>query len=267
MIAACDLSLRAGARTLLRGISFEARAGEFLAVLGPNGVGKSTLLRALAGVRTPQAGRVLIDGRELTSIPAAARARLLAHLASDDLFLDQLGVREVVAMGRYAHHRWWQWREEARDDAAISHALRAVHMEGFEQRRFDTLSSGERQRVWIALALAQEAPVLLLDEPTSHLDVRAAREILHLLRAQVRIGKTVVCVLHDLNEAAEFADRLALLGCGQLLACAQPEAVLDPDLVDRAYGVRMELVRSPSGALRVFPQAHQGSCASGIPLP
>ncbi len=133
--------------------------------------------------------------------------------------------------------------------------------------RFDTLSSGERQRVWIALALAQEAPVLLLDEPTSHLDVRVARDILHLLRAQVEIGKTVVCALHDLNEAAQFADRLLLLGCGELLAFAPPQDVLQCNLLERAYGISMEIVRSASGALRVFPSAHQGSCASGIPLP
>jgi iron complex transport system ATP-binding protein len=191
----------------------------------------------------------------------------MAHVAADDLFFDQLLVRDVVAMGRYAHHRWWQWHEEPRDDTAVAHALRAVHIEALACRRFDTLSSGERQRVWIALALAQEAPVLLLDEPTSHLDVRVARDILQLLRAQVHAGKTVVCALHDLNEAAEFADRILLMGCAELLGFAGPHDVLTPELLERAYGIRMETVRSPSGALRVFPAAYQASCASGMPLP
>ena len=103
------------------------------------------------------------------------------------------------------------------------------------------------------MALAQEAPLLLLDEPTSHLDVRVAREILHLLRAQVQTGKTVVCALHDLNEAAEFADRILLLGCAELLAFAPPAQALTPELLERAYGIRMDVMRSPSGTIRIFP--------------
>jgi iron complex transport system ATP-binding protein len=281
MIAARNLTLRVASRTLLADASFEVREGEFVGVLGANGAGKTTLLRTLAGVRRPQAGSVHIAGHTIVAMSAGERAQLLAHVAGEDLFLDQLTVRDVVAMGRYPHHRWWQWHEEPRDDAAIANALSAVHMDAFAERRFDTLSSGERQRIWIALALAQEAAVLLLDEPTSHLDVRVAQEILQLLRAQVAHGKTVVCALHDLNEAAQFADRLLLLGCAQLLAFAPPDAVLEPDLLERAYGIRMEAVHSPSGALRVFPATadpaarrievskndYQGSWASGMPRP
>jgi iron complex transport system ATP-binding protein len=126
-------------------------------------------------------------------------------------------------------------------------------MESFANRLFDTLSSGERQRIWLALALTQEAAVLLLDEPTSHLDVRVARDILSLLRAQARAGKTVICVLHDVNEAAEFADRILLLGSNRVLGVDTPERVLDSNLLEKAYGIRMELVRTSSGALRVFP--------------
>lgn len=257
MIAASDLTLRAGARTLISGASFEAARGEFVAVLGANGVGKTTLLRTLAGVRAPDGGSVLLGGRDLSRFSAAQRARLAAHVAGDEIFLDRLLVREVVSTGRYPHHRWWQWHEEPRDDAAVAHALRAVHMETFADRRFDTLSSGERQRIWIALALAQEAPLLLLDEPTSHLDVRVSRDILQLLRAQVQAGKTVICALHDLNEAAEYADRILLLGCAELLAFAPAREALTPELLERAYGIRMEVMPSPSGTLRVFPAAAQ----------
>ncbi len=255
MISVRDLTLRAGSRTLLHEASLDIRSGEFVAVLGPNGVGKTTLLRTLAGVRAPDRGEILLNGRALQALSAAQRARLIAHIAADELFLDQLIVRDVVAIGRYPHHRWWQWQEERRDDTAIAHALHAVHMESFASRPFDTLSSGERQRIWIAMALAQQAPLLLLDEPTSHLDVRVAHEILQLLRAQVRAGKTVVCVLHDLNEAAEFADRLLLLGCSEVLAFATPDAVLDPLVLERAYGIPMEVMQSPSGVLRVFPSS------------
>lgn len=264
MIAVTDLTLTIGARTLLRGASFQVRRGEFVAVLGPNGVGKTTLLRALAGVRAADGGEVLVDERAVREMSAGERARRVAYIATDDLFWDQLLVREVVEMGRYAHHRWWQWHAEHRDDAAVANALRAVHMEAFSNRRFDTLSSGERQRVWIALALAQEAPLLLLDEPTSHLDVRVAHDILHLLRAQVRSGKTVLCALHDINEAAQFADRVLLLGCAEVLAFDEPANVLDPDLLERAYGIRMETLRSPSGALRVFPAQPLGEIPRAV---
>lgn len=252
MIAAHKVTLRAGARTLLNEATFEAARGEFVAVLGANGVGKTTLLRTLAGVRAPQSGHVELNGSALATYTAAQRARSIAHCTSDDLFLDQLLVRDVVAMGRFPHHRWWQWTHEPGDDAAVASALHAVHMQSFALRRFDTLSSGERQRIWIALALAQEAPLLLLDEPTSHLDVRVAREILQLLRTQVRAGKTVICALHDLNEAAEFADRVLLLGCAELLAFGPPAQALTPALLERAYGIRMEVLSSESGILRVF---------------
>lgn len=253
MIRANGVSLSIGTNLLIGNADFEANQGEVLAVLGRNGVGKTTLLRTLAGVRSPQAGTVTIDGRDITAMPSSARARSIAQVAGDDLFMDRLTVRDVVAMGRYPHHRWWQWREESSDHSAIDRSLRVVHMESFSQRRFDTLSSGERGRIWLALAFAQEAPVLLLDEPTSHLDVRVAHDILTLLRAQASAGKTIVCVLHDINEAAHFADRILLLGSQRILALDTPERVLSSDLLYEAYGIRMELVRSSSGSLRVFP--------------
>jgi iron complex transport system ATP-binding protein len=134
-------------------------------------------------------------------------------------------------------------------------------MTSFAHRRFDTLSSGERQRVWIALALAQEAPLLLLDEPTSHLDVRAAYDVLDLLRKQCDAGKTIVCVLHDVNDAAQFADRLLVIGSQTILAYGAPERVLLSDALETAYGIPMEAARAESGSLRVFPAA--GSGASG----
>ena len=254
MICTHALTIQAGDKTLLRDVTFDLARGELIAVLGANGVGKTTLLRTLSGVLRPEFGRVTADGRDIAAMHAGERARLIAHIAADDLFMDRLTVRDVVAMGRYAHHRWWQWNEEPQDDGAITSALESVRMAEFAPRGFDTLSSGERQRIWIALALAQEAPVLLLDEPTSHLDVRVAQQILSLLRAQAAAGKTVVCVLHDVNEAAQFAHRILLLGHGELLAFDTPEHALNPKLLERAYGVRMEIVRSSSGVLRVFPE-------------
>ncbi|HEY8313273.1 MAG TPA: ABC transporter ATP-binding protein [Candidatus Baltobacteraceae bacterium] len=254
MIVAREVDLHVGGRVLLQGMTFDLRPGELVAILGPNGVGKTTLLRAMAGTRDVDAGTLRIGDDDVARVTPGDRARRIAFMASDDLFGEHLTVRDVVAMGRYPYHRWWQWHEDRDDDIAIERALDAVRMREFERRAFATLSSGERQRIWLALGLAQEAPLLLLDEPTSHLDVRVAHAILALLRDQVTAGKTIVSVLHDLNEAAEFADRIMLLGCGRVLAFDTPHDVFASGLLEDAYGVPMETMRSPSGALRVFPR-------------
>jgi iron complex transport system ATP-binding protein len=258
MIELHQLDLHIAGRPLLEGIDARIATGEFVAVLGPNGVGKTTLLRAIAGLYPPASGAVLFNGVSVARLGPLDRARSVAFVTGDEVLLDALRVRDVVSIGRFPYHRWWQWQRRDSDAAAVEAALTAVQIEPFAQRLFSTLSSGERQRVWIALGLAQETPVLLLDEPTSHLDVRVSHEILALLRHLTAAGaaaKTVICALHDLNEAAEYADRIALLGCGRLLALATPDAVLASDLLERTYGVAMERVRLADGRLRVF--AHE----------
>jgi iron complex transport system ATP-binding protein len=252
MIDLSGVRLEIGDRVLLDEFDVRFAPGELVAILGRNGVGKTTLLRAIAGLHAPARGGIVIDGADVGHLPAMQRALRVAFVTSDEVLLDALRVRDVVAIGRFPHHRWWQWREQSADDAAIDRALDDVGIAAFARRLFSTLSSGERQRVWIALGLAQATPVLLLDEPTSHLDLRVAHEILALLRVLAHSGKTVVCVLHDLNDAAAYADRIVLLGDRQLLCAQRPDAVLASDLPERAYGVAMERVRLPDGGLRVF---------------
>jgi ABC-type cobalamin/Fe3+-siderophores transport system ATPase subunit len=252
MIELNGVALAIGGRPLLGGLDLRVPPGEFVAVLGANGAGKTTLLRAIAGMVVPQAGTILLDGAASGPLAPLERARRVTLVTSDEVLVDALLVRDVVSMGRFPYHRWWEWFEREADDEAVDRALAAVRIERLADRPFATLSAGERQRVWIALGLAQATPILLLDEPTSHLDVRVAHEILALLRGLTRTGKTVVCALHDLNEAAAYADRIALLGDGTLMAFEPPARLLDSPLLERAYGIAMERVALPDGRLRVF---------------
>jgi iron complex transport system ATP-binding protein len=247
-----DVTLWIGGKLLLSEINARIDSGEFVALLGPNGIGKTTLLRAICGLHPIGAGTISLDGAGSQQLSTLERARRVAFITGDEVLLDALSVREVVAIGRFPYHRWWQWQESAQDEEAIAGALEAVHMADFAPRLFSTLSAGERQRVWIALGLAQATPILLLDEPTSHLDVRVAHEILDLLRRLTLSGKSVLCALHDINEAAAYADRIALLGDGTLLALSEPSSVLAGPLLEHVYGIDMELLYLPGGRLRVF---------------
>lgn len=252
MIELRNVSLRVGNRLLLDDVAARLASSEFVAVLGANGAGKTTMLRAIAGLHAVSSGAILLDGIPNTQLGSLERARRVALVTGEEVVLEALSVRDVVSIGRFPHHRWWQWRARASDVIAVDRALASVRIETFAERLFGTLSAGERQRVWIALGLAQETPILLLDEPTSHLDIRVAHEILTLLRSLAQTGKSVICALHDINEAAVYADRIALLGEGTLLAIAPPEILLNGSLIERTYGIAMDRVRLDDGGLRVF---------------
>ena len=253
MIRAHDVVLQRGGRRVLDGIDFELRSGEFVALLGPNGVGKTTLLRACAGFDIPAAGTIDLEGTPVHRLAVAQRARHIAMLSSDEILADELRVRDVVAIGRFPHRPWWKFSPTAEDERAIANAVTATHIEAYLDRIFTHLSSGEQQRVWIAMALAQGAPLLLLDEPTTHLDVRVAHNVLGLLRERTKTGTSVLCVLHDINEAAAVADRIMLLGCGRMLALAPPVEILASPLLDEAYGIAMHRARTVDGRTIVVP--------------
>jgi len=250
---AVGVRLAIGGRTLLERVDLHVAPGRLCAVIGPNGVGKTTLLRALAGFAEPAAGAILVDGTPVGRLARAERARAVTLIGSDAESPHGMSVRDVVLTGRFARRPWWDWTTGEADLFAADAALERVALSAFAERPFDTLSSGERQRAWLALALAQDAGAILLDEPTSHLDVRHARSVTALLRSLADDGHAVLAALHDLNEAAEIADDVALLGDGRLLGFGAASDVLEPGLLELAFGVPFERVRA-AGALRLFAQ-------------
>ncbi len=232
-------------RSVLENLCLAARPGEVLALIGPNGVGKSTLMRAMARLLRPSRGRVLLAGRDLwrTAPRDVARQLALAPQASGTQW--PVTVEQAVALGR-APHRGWLLPLTAQDRIATDRALEQTGLSSLRDRRVTELSGGEQQRVVLARVLAQEPQVLLLDEPTSHLDLKYQSGILGLVhRLAHQEGLTVVISLHDLNLAALYADRLALLGERQLLAVGPPAEVLTPERLTKVYGVPVIVTSHP----------------------
>lgn len=227
--------------------------GNLVAIIGPNGVGKSTLLATLAGPIAPLAGTVLVNGASVHALSARGRALRLAYLPADDVTAEPMIVREVVLHGRLAHRPWWLTGSRREDLDEVDRALDVMGLVSLAARDTATLSSGEQQRVWIAMALAQSSPAIVLDEPTSHLDVRNAAALLARLRRAAEDGKLVVVVLHDLNLAAAFAHRIVLLGPGAVRAVGTPAEVLTPEHLSACYGVPMQVVEHSPGALLIAP--------------
>ncbi|UDL05626.1 ABC transporter ATP-binding protein [Marinobacter sp. CA1] len=243
----------ASPRTIVPELSLSLSRGAIHCLVGPNGCGKSTLLKALAGVLTPLSGRVCLEGREVAQWGHRPLARRLALLPQNPEAPEDITVRQLVAHGRFAHQGLFG-RSSAADRAAVADALALTGMAGLQNREFQALSGGERQRAWVALALAQQADYLLLDEPTTFLDIGHQLEVLSLLRQLNRDrGLTVAMVLHDLNQASEYADRLLVMDQGRLQADGKPAEVLTPALLRRVFGIEAAWVMQQHGGRR-YPQ-------------
>jgi iron complex transport system ATP-binding protein len=261
MIDAHELILGYGDRVVLRDVDVRLRAHELVAIVGPNGSGKSTLLRALAGTLVPQHGTVVVDGAPVCALSPAARARRVALVAAEENADGDVTVRDAVALGRLAHRPWWRWNGLPEDEAIVEAALVRVDLAPFAERMLETLSSGERQRVWIATALAQQASTMLFDEPTSHLDLSGAYATLDILRSLVGDGAAIAVVLHDLNLAVASVDRMILVGDGTVLADGPVAAVFRSDLLTRAYGAAIAVRRTEDGTMVAVPRRHEGATA------
>lgn len=234
----------------LKGVDLLLRPGEWLALLGPNGSGKTTLLRVMAGLLRPRRGEVLLEGRPLRAYGSYERGRLLAYLPQNGPYPEGLLVEEVVRLGRLPHLGLWG-REGREDREAVDWALEVTGASAFRGRLLGTLSGGERQRVLLARALAGRPRYLLLDEPTTFLDLAHQGVVVGLLRRLAGMGLGVLSVLHDPNQAA-LAHRVAVLEGGRVVAEGRPEAVLQEPLLARLYGAGVRVVRLGGGPMSTW---------------
>ena len=243
-VSIAGVSASYGDRRVLNGFDLDVAPGSFVALAGPNGVGKSTLLRLIAGVLKPTAGSVRVGGRDIRDMTARERARLVAMVPQNPELPVGATALEVALMGRNPHLGLLSWESAGDVDIAIE-ALRMTDSEDFLDRAVDELSGGERQRVAIAMALAQQTPVILLDEPTANLDLAYQPAMMGLMRRMAAEGKTIVAAVHDLTIAAQFCDRVALISEGSPLAVGAPQEALTAENIMRAYGADVRILEHP----------------------
>lgn len=247
-----DVSIHRGGKAIVSRARFSAPAGAVTGLVGPNGAGKSTLIGAIVGIAAIQEGAASFMSADLITMERRARAKICAYVEQSASTEERLSVSDVVALGRIPHATPWTAGLGGPDEAVVTDALARVGMEAFAGRQFNTLSGGEQQRVHMARALAQEPQLLVLDEPTSHLDIRAQLEVLALLRDVAAAGATVLLALHDLNLALRSCDWLVVLHEGRVAAEGRPAEVLTEALLAKVYGVEAQLIPGPEGPVIVY---------------
>ncbi|MFD5190380.1 ABC transporter ATP-binding protein [Streptomyces sp. NPDC058357] len=252
-LTAREITLRYGDRTVATRLSLDVPDGAFTAVVGPNGCGKSTLLSALVRLLRPDSGQVELDGRELGGYATKALAKKLGFLPQDPLAPDDIKVRQLVGRGRFPHQSMLALRSRE-DETAVDEAMAAAGVQDLADRPVQELSGGQRQRVWMAMVLAQRTPCLLLDEPTSFLDITHQYQLLGLLARLRDEGRTVVAVLHDINQACRFADHLVAMKDGRVVAEGDPGDIVDAALIKDVFDLPSVIVPDPvTGTPMVVP--------------
>ncbi len=245
ILATEQLSLTYDHKTIIvHELDLQIREGSITALVGPNGCGKSTLLRGLSRLLAPKTGSVCLDAQDIHRMNAKNLAKKLGILPQAPLAPEGLTVHELVAQGRYPHQSWFQqWSAE--DEEIVQEALSITNLTMFADRPVDSLSGGQRQRAWIAMALAQQTQILLLDEPTTYLDLAYQLDVLDLLEELNEQGRTIVMVLHDLNQAARYADTMVALRGGQIVAQGDPATVMTPYNLKQVFGLNASIIRDP----------------------
>ncbi len=239
-----NLSLAYNGNFVIDNLSLTVPEGKITALVGANGSGKSTLLRGISRLLTPKKGSVYLDGKAIHRLPTRKVAQKLGILPQGPSAPDGITVRELVEQGRFPHLSFFQQRSEE-DERIISEALRITRVESFADRPLDTLSGGQRQRAWIAMALAQDTDIMLLDEPTTFLDLAHQIDILDLLQDLNSRGRTVVMVLHDLNQACRYADVLVAIKDGRIYDAGRPAEIMSTRLVADVFDITCQLIDDP----------------------
>ncbi|REF28968.1 iron complex transport system ATP-binding protein [Xenorhabdus cabanillasii] len=243
-LKALNLSLAYGKRTIIDGINIAIHDSEFSVIIGPNGCGKSTLLRAISRSMQPQQGEVQLDGINIHRYKPKAVARELSLLTQGAVITEALTIYDLVSRGRYAYQTFLrQWSEE--DERIVNEALQAVDLWDMSQKLVSELSGGQRQRAWFAMTLAQQTPIILLDEPTTYLDISHQIEMLDLCQRLHQQGKTLVLVLHDINLALRYATRLIMMKNGQVYAEGKPEEIITEQSIADVFGLACCIIRDP----------------------
>ncbi|WP_214409629.1 ABC transporter ATP-binding protein [Sphaerisporangium fuscum] len=262
-LQAVDVRLGYGDRLIVDGLDLGVETGTVTTIIGPNGCGKSTLLRALGRLLKPASGQVLLDGKRIDRMPSREVARILGVLPQAPAAPEGLTVADLVARGRHPHQAWYrQW--SAGDESAVEEALRMTGLLDLAERPLDELSGGQRQRAWISMALAQGTDLLLLDEPTTFLDLAHQIDVLELVtRLRDEAGRTVVMVLHDLNLAARYADRLVAMRAGKVVAAGTPHEVITEAVLDEVFDLAAKVIPDPvAGTPMVVPIGVRGNASS-----
>jgi iron complex transport system ATP-binding protein len=269
-LAVENVTLAYDRRVIAEQLSVEIPDRSFTVIVGPNACGKSTLLRALSRMLRPARGRVLLDGQAIQTMPAKKVARTLGLLPQSSIAPDGITVADLVARGRYPHQGILrQWSDE--DERVVRESMERTGVAELADRYVDELSGGQRQRVWIAMALAQQTPLLLLDEPTTYLDIQHQIDVLDLCAdLHEQQGRTLVAVLHDLNHAARYATHLIALRDGRVIAQGAPSDIVTAELVEEVFGLRCQVIADPeTGTPLVVPAARRartrGNARSGAP--
>lgn len=254
MICGCNLKVGYDGRIVLKDLGITIEKGEIVTLIGPNGSGKSTLLKAISRLLDCMSGTVLLDGKDIHKINTREVARRMAVLPQTQHMPPDFTVEELVAHGRIPHHRWFEIKND-NDQEIIKWAINAAKLEHLADRPVVTLSGGERQRAWIALALAQKPEVLLMDEPTTFLDICHQLEVMELVKSLNKdMGITVIMVLHDLNQAASHSHRIFVLNKGSIVASGNPKDVINKELLKDVYNINAEvIVNKCNGCPAVFP--------------